>query len=123
MSLQRRDPAEGWSDRRAWERVEYTSGPRPRLRLRLGGFPSSWYEVLDCSERGVRVVGQLPAGAAAGIDASGILRFPHGAEAVVEGVVVRVESGGFALHFTTRWLEREIIRHEQRRLRGASTAR
>ena len=115
MALERRDPAEGWSDRRAWERVEYSDPPWPLLRL--GAFPALAYDVLDCSERGVRVTGQLPPELSVGADATGMLTFPSGHECPDEGVVVRTSQEGFALHFTSLWLERDVLLDEKRRMR------
>lgn len=115
MALERRDPAEGWSDRRAWERVEYADPPWPLLRLTsVSGLA---YDVLDCSERGVRVTGSLPPELAVGADATGTLTFPSGHECAVEGVVVRASQAGFALHFTSLWLERDVLLDEKRRMR------
>lgn len=118
MSLERQDPAASWSDRRAWERVDYPEPPRPRLRL--GGEPAGTWEVLDCGERGVRVVGTLPRELSVGSDAQGVLYFPDGTECNVEGVVIRAGEDEFALHFTSLWLERDVILGEQRRLRSAA---
>jgi hypothetical protein len=115
MALERRDPAEGWSDRRAWERVEYGAPPWPQLHMDVA--PSAALDVMDCSERGVRVTGALPGGLSTGSDAHGTLVFPSGHRCRVEGVVVRAAEGEFALHFTSLWLERDVILDEKRRLR------
>lgn len=99
--------------------MDYPAPPRPRLRL--GGEPAGTYEVLDCSERGVRVSGSLPDELNVGHDAQGLLVFPSGLECRVEGVVIRADDGQFAVHFTSLWLEREVILGEQRRLRVSAS--
>lgn len=101
-------------NRRAYERVEYSPAERPLFECN-----DSMWEVVDCSERGMRCI---PAGTdlpESGSDISGIIAFRSGARVEVEGVVVRSEDD-VAVHFTTLWIAREVIVAEQRRMRLAT---
>jgi hypothetical protein len=99
-------------DRRAHERVQYAASERPILTV--GG---ATYGVLDCSERGLLIVGAGHALAHAGTDFRGTIRFPTGTEVPVEGVVVRAQEDAVAIQFTGLWIPRDVILAEQRRLR------
>jgi PilZ domain len=99
-------------DRRAHERVIYPTGQRPTLTV--GG---GTYEVLDCSERGLRV---MRAGAAlleTSVDIQGRVRFPPGNEVMIEGVVLRVQDDAIAIQFTGLWIPRDVILGELRRMK------
>jgi len=99
-------------DRRAHERVQYASTERPRLVV-AGAF----YEVLDCSERGLLIARTGDAPVEMGLDVQGTIRFPTGVEVTVEGVVVRAQEDAVAIQFTGLWIPRDVILAEQRRLR------
>ena len=99
-------------DRRAHERVQYTTSERPRLTTAGGS-----YEVLDCSERGLLIVRSPTAPVEAGIDIQGRVRFPTGVEVPVEGVVQRAQEDAIAIQFTGIWIPRDVILAELRRLR------
>jgi hypothetical protein len=99
-------------DRRAHERVVYRTGERPTLTV--GG---GTYEVLDCSERGLRVDRAGAALLETSVDVQGRVRFPTGVEIGIEGVVLRVQDDAIAIQFTGLWIPRDVILAEQRRLR------
>jgi hypothetical protein len=99
-------------DRRAHERVQYSTSERPVLTVGKAA-----YDVLDCSERGLLVARAGDALAEAGLDIQGKIRFPTGVEVTVEGVVLRAQQDAIAIQFTGLWIPREVILAEQRRLR------
>ncbi len=99
-------------DRRAHERVIYPPGQRPMLLV--GG---SAYEVLDCSERGLRVARSAAAFLETSVDIQGQVRFPTGVEVTVEGVVLRVQGDTIAIQFTGLWIPRDVILAELRRMK------
>jgi hypothetical protein len=104
-------------DRRAHERVIYPPGQRPTLIV--GG---GTYEVLDCSERGLRIARSGAALLETSVDLQGRVRFPPGNEVMIEGVVVRVQDDAIAIQFTGLWIPREVILDELRRMKqGLST--
>ncbi len=104
-------------DRRAHERVVYSPGQGPTLTV--GG---STFEVLDCSERGLRVARAGAALLEGSVDLQGRVRFPPGNEVMIEGVVVRVQEDAIAIQFTGLWIPREVILDELRRMKqGLST--
>ena len=102
-------------ERRGFERVEYghETGERP-VFLSGGGT----YDVVDCAERGLRYVPPSDRVPAVGSDVRGTVRFPDGPEVPVEGVVVRAGDDGVAVNFTQKWIDKEVIERERRRLRG-----
>ncbi|MGI8496345.1 MAG: PilZ domain-containing protein [Gemmatimonadaceae bacterium] len=104
-----------FSERRASPRLDFTSGVRPVLAL-----GERVAEVLDCSERGLRYRLDDEPAPAVGSEIIATIRFPSGALASVEGVVVRVQNQTVAVEFTGLWLSPELIEAEQRRLRGIS---
>ena len=104
-------------DRRAHERVIYPPGERPKLMV--GG---GTYEVVDCSERGLRVSRAGAALLETSVDVQGRVRFPPGNEVMVEGVVLRVQDDAIAIQFTGLWIPRDVILGELRRMKqGLST--
>ena len=104
-------------DRRAHERVVYPPGERPTLTVGGGA-----YEVLDCSERGLRVARTGAALLEASVDVQGRVRFPPGNEVMIEGVVLRVQGDAIAIQFTGLWIPRDVILRELRRMKqGLST--
>jgi hypothetical protein len=100
---------------RAHFRVHYPIQGRPRLTLDPD--VDTEYEVLDCSERGVRFrhAGEPPE---LGTEVSGRVRFRSGAEVVVEGTVIRVHASDVALHLTQKPIPLGAIYSEQRFLRS-----
>ncbi len=99
-------------DRRAHERVIYPHGQRPTLTV--GG---GTYEVLDCSERGLRVARTGAALLETSADVQGRVRFPPGNEVMIEGVVLRVQGDAIAIQFTGLWIPRVVILGELRRMK------
>ena len=93
--------------------MAYPATARPRLAL------GDWeYEVLDCSERGLRYRCLRELLPEPGTELRGMVRFPRGAEAAVEGAVLRVQGDEVAVLFTATWIPRAAILDEQRYLRG-----
>jgi hypothetical protein len=99
-------------DRRAHERVVYPPGQRPTLTV--GG---GTYEVLDCSERGLRVVQSGATLLETSVDIQGRVRFLPGTEVTIEGVVLRVQDDAVAIQFTGLWIPRDVILAELRRMK------
>lgn len=102
-------------DRREWERVEYDDGLRPKLQI-----GRQLHDVVDCSERGVRYRVEEAPPPQVGSEVVGRVRFSDGWSVDVEGAVVRLEADpapAVAVHFTARWIPREAILSEKRRLR------
>ncbi|HKO15659.1 MAG TPA: hypothetical protein VJU87_05435 [Gemmatimonadaceae bacterium] len=103
-------------ERRGFERIEYTQGDRERPVFALDDHA---FPVADCAERGLRYLpeplAELPS---PGSEIRGVVRFPGGREAFIEGVVVRAERSGVGVHFTEHWIDKEVIESERRRLRG-----
>jgi hypothetical protein len=99
-------------DRRAHERVIYPAGQRPTLTVGGGA-----YEVLDCSERGLRVVRAGASLLETSVDLQGRVRFLSGTEVTIEGVVVRVQDDAIAVQFTGLWIPRDVILAELRRMK------
>jgi PilZ domain-containing protein len=99
-------------DRRAHERVVYPAGQRPTLTVGGGK-----YEIIDCSERGLRVARAGAALLEASVDVQGRVRFPPGNEVMIEGVVLRVQSDAIAIQFTGLWIPRDVILGELRRMK------
>jgi PilZ domain-containing protein len=99
-------------DRRAHERVVYAAGQRPTLTV--GG---GTYEVIDCSERGLRVARAGATLLETSVDVQGRVRFPPGNEVMVEGVVLRVQGDAIAIQFTGLWIPRDVILGELRRMK------
>lgn len=100
-------------ERRGFERVEYPEDPRPVLIV--GG---RTLVVLDCAERGLRYEANAGTAGDVGADVRGVIRFPSGPEVRIEGVVVRADADGIAVHFTELWIDKEVMEGERRRLRG-----
>ncbi len=99
-------------DRRAHERVIYPEGQRPTLIV-----AGAAYQVVDCSERGLRVARAGAALLETSVDLQGRVRFPTGTEVTIEGVVVRVQDDAIAIQFTGLWIPREVILGELRRMK------
>jgi hypothetical protein len=99
-------------DRRAHERVVYPKGQGPTLII-----GDAVYEILDCSERGLRVARATPMPLEASVDFQGRVRFPPGTEVPVEGVVLRVQDDEIAIQFTGLWIPRDVILAELRRMK------
>lgn len=99
-------------ERRAVERLEYPTELRPVLVV-----SGTVFQVLDCSERGLRYIAPPDGPPDVGTEMAGRIRFASGAEAQIEGAVVRVAEGMVALQFTGIWLSPELIEDERRLLR------
>ncbi len=106
-------PATKYACERAHYRLAYPVLERPRLLLGDAGL-----EVVDCSERGLRLrVGDTPM-PALGTRLRGTLVFRRGETEEVEGAVVRVQAGEVAVHLTERGVPFSRIWEEQRWLRS-----
>ncbi|MDQ6886431.1 MAG: PilZ domain-containing protein [Gemmatimonadota bacterium] len=104
-----------FSERRAAPRLEFASGERPVLAM-----GERVVQVLDCSERGLRYLLDAEPVPAIGTEIAATIRFPGGALASIEGVVVRIQNRAVGVEFTGLWLAPELIEAEQRRLRGSA---
>lgn len=97
---------------REYYRILYPLQERPRLLLQ-----EEAYEVIDCSERGLRYFvpkGPLPE---IGATVHGQLRFRRGAALNIQGAVVRIQDDEVAIHFPTAQIPLSILFDEQRYLR------
>ena len=100
-----------WPHQRSLYRIPYPVQERPTFEA--GG---SAYQVLDCSERGIRYALN---GRAPGLRAvvTGTLRFRRGQAVEIEGEVVRIQDGCVALHLYPPGIPLRIIFQEQLHLR------
>jgi hypothetical protein len=97
---------------RSYYRINYPLTERPMLVLEGRQYP-----VIDCSEHGLRFVRSLSVPLEVGDRVQGLLKFRRGAEADVEGDVVRVQADHAALHLKVAGIPLSIILDEQRYLR------
>jgi hypothetical protein len=104
-------------ERRAVARLEYPLGLRPVLIV-----SGVVHQVVDCSERGLRFVAPADGAPDIATEIAGRVRFASGAEAQIEGAVVRVSEGMVAVQFTGIWLSPELIDDERRLLRRLEAA-
>ncbi len=97
---------------RAFYRVVYPILARPRLII-----ASSVFEVLDCSERGLRYrdPGEPPH---SGSTFTGLVRFQTGAEVPVSGEIIRIQAEEIAVRLGDPGLPLSIVLDEQRFLRA-----
>jgi hypothetical protein len=109
--------AEEMDNRRQHYRIRYPEGEQPRFV-----FSSSISEVLECSERGIRVrpSGRVPA---TGEEVSGRITMCHGAQVSVAGTVIWSELGIIAIHLDVRPIPFLAIIREQLYLRRVARRR
>ena len=98
---------------RSHYRVQYPLSERPVFEFEGRRLP-----VVDCSERGLRFVRPPGLALEAGQVIAGVVRFRRGAEAEVEGRVVRLDARQSAVHLDTAGIPLGIILDEQRYLRS-----
>jgi hypothetical protein len=98
--------------RRAHYRVTYPISERPTLKIG----PTA-YEIVQCSERGVRyeVPDRLPA---LGAELSGVIQFRRGARVEVAGEVTRAHSGEVVLFLRMQGIPFSEMLLEQQYLRS-----
>lgn len=99
---------------RSYYRIRYPRRERPWLVV-----DESNFEVLDCSETGLRIQYLGDAPPEPGDTITGTIRFPREQEEVqVEGTVVWVREGEVALHLPNTRIPLATIFREQRYLRA-----
>ena len=97
---------------RAHYRILYPLNERPSLRT-----GDDAYEVIDCSEGGLRyALGDGPS-PEVGTELRGTISFRTGDDCEVSGNVVRVQAGGVAVRLIGAGIPLAIILEEQRYLR------
>ena len=93
-------------------RIAYPIAERPQLLL-----GDDAYEVLDCSERGLRCGVGRGVNPTVGDEIRGVVRFRRGAEVHVAGVITRVEAGGVSVRLAGGGIPLRVMLEEQRYLR------
>jgi PilZ domain-containing protein len=101
------------SSRRSLYRIVYPLHERPAFEM--GRFV---YEVIDCSERGIRYYVQDRHVPALGTPLGGTLQFRRGGEVEVTGEVIRTRAGTVALALDAPGISFSDILAEQRYLRA-----
>ncbi|HRF42641.1 MAG TPA: PilZ domain-containing protein [Candidatus Competibacteraceae bacterium] len=102
-------------ERREYYRLQFPPAKRPQLLINKDS-----HAVIDCSARGIRYAalsGTLPA---PGEQVTGLLRFRHGAQAPILGVVIRAEGDEIVLYLPNREIPSTLLRSEERHLLKAS---
>ena len=93
-------------------RIPYPFVESPRLIV-----GTQVLQVVDCSEKGLRFRAAPQEVPEVGTRVQGRLRFPRGAEVVIDGTVVRVKDDEVALHLTDAGVPFRVILQEQIHLR------
>ncbi|MGH7620506.1 MAG: PilZ domain-containing protein [Gemmatimonadaceae bacterium] len=101
------------SSRRALYRIVYPMDERPNFEI--GRFV---YEVIDCSERGIRYHVKDRRVPAVGTPLGGVLQFRRGGEIEITGEVIRTRAGTVALALDLPGIPFSDILGEQRYLRA-----
>jgi PilZ domain len=102
-----------YSSRRALYRIVYPIDERPSFQI--GRFV---YQVIDCSERGIRYHVEDRRVPALGTPLGGVLVFRRGGEVEVTGEVIRTRAGTVALALDFPGISFADILAEQRHLRA-----
>ncbi len=104
-------------NRRQHYRIKYPEGDQPRFV-----FGTSISEVLECSERGIRVrpAGRMPD---YGEEVAGRISMCHGAQVSVAGSVIWSEDGIIAIHLDGRPIPFLAVIREQLYLRRLARQR
>jgi hypothetical protein len=97
---------------REYYRILYPLQERPQLVLQ-----EEAYEVVDCSERGLRYCVPKAPLPAIGATVQGQLRFRRGAAVTIQGNVVRIQDDEVAIHFPSAQIPLSVLFDEQRYLR------
>ena len=109
-------------NRRGFYRIPYPANARPRLLVDAPGPAHLVYEVIECSERGLRIQvldnwAPLP-----GSPLSGTLHFARGGETHVAGTVSRIQGDEVAVTLSRRAIPLSDILAEQLYLRNQGLA-
>jgi hypothetical protein len=102
-------------EKRESYRLQFPPAKRPRLLINEDSHP-----VVDCSAHGVRYVAPPGTAPEPGEQVKGMLRFRHGAQTPVLGVVMRVENEHIVLHIPNQEIPSTLLRSEERHLLKAS---
>lgn len=105
-------------NRRGFYRIPYPPDARPRLLVDAHGPAHLVYEVIECSERGLRIQVRDNWAPLPGSPLAGTMHFARGGEAYVAGTVTRVQGDEVAVALTRRPLALSDILAEQLYLRG-----
>jgi hypothetical protein len=98
---------------RSYYRIVFPLAERPLLILE-----GRQYTVVDCSEHGLRFLRTPALPLEVGTVLHGVIRFQRGAEAAVEGEVVRLQDAHAAVHLNITPIPMAMIFDEQRYLRS-----
>ena len=98
---------------RTMYRIPYPQDARPGFTV-----AGVRYDVIDCSEGGVRYVAPAEGTPELGSEVRGRIRFRRGAEIEVAGTVLRAHDGQVAVRFSGAGIPQAVIFDEQRWLRA-----
>ncbi len=83
-------------ERRRARRIRYAKpGESPKLKL-----VTAEYTIIDVSQTGIKIGTKQPKGFTPGQRLSARLNFPGGSTFIIDGVVVRIDSDGVAIHLS-----------------------
>lgn len=105
-------------NRRGFYRIPYPADARPHLLVDTPGPARLVYEVLECSERGLRIQVRDNWAPLPGSPLSGTVHFARGTETQVAGTVTRVQGDEVAVTLSRRPIPLGEILAEQLFLRG-----
>jgi hypothetical protein len=98
-------------ERREYYRLQFPPAKRPQLLIN-----EESHAVVDCSAHGVRYVASSGTPPTPGEPVTGLLRFRHGEQTPVLGVVLRVEGDEIILYIPGREVPSTLLRSEERHL-------
>ncbi|MCP5159898.1 MAG: PilZ domain-containing protein [Gammaproteobacteria bacterium] len=98
-------------EKREYYRLQFPPAKRPQLLIDENG-----HAVIDCSAHGIRYVAAPGTPPSLGEHVKGLLRFRHGAQTPILGVVLRVEEGEIVLCIPDREIPSTLLRSEERHL-------
>ena len=98
-------------ERREYYRLQFPLAKRPQLLVN-----DDSHTVVDCSAHGIRYVALSGTPPTPGEQVKGLLRFRHGAQTPVLGVVMRVEGDEIVLYIPDREIPSTLLRSEERHL-------
>lgn len=102
-------------EKREYYRLQFPPAKRPQLLIN-----ENHHAVIDCSAHGVRYVAASGAAPTPGDPVKGLLRFRHGAQTPVRGVVMRVEEDQIVLYVPDPEIPSPLLRSEERHLLKAA---
>ena len=105
-------------NRRGFYRIPYPASVRPHLLVDAPGPAHLVYEVIECSERGLRIRVRDNWAPLPGSPLSGTLHFARGGETHVAGTVSRVQGSEVAVTLSRRSIPLSDILAEQLYLRS-----